>query len=198
MSSKGVPKKDGTTTKTRESEFYSTPVSIIEEFISLPEVSEVFKTWEFFLEPCVGDGAMIQGINNLYPQKIWTTCDIRPECQVQMEVLSCAYRLNIYHLPGDFLEQDSKYKWDVCITNPPFSLAQEFINKTLTLADHNFYLLRLGTLGSKKRLPLWEARKPDLYIMHQRPSFTNDGKTDSDYYMWVHFHSEESGKYKVY
>ncbi len=58
------------------------------------------------------------------------------------------------------------------ITNPPFSLALEFLQKSLTEADSVFYLLRLNFLGSKKRKPFWNANRPThTLVLSDRPCF---------------------------
>ena len=76
---------------------------------------------------------------------------------------------------------------DVIITNPPFSLAMEFLNKSLAVTTEKgivIMLLRLGFMASKKRYEFMKENPPtDLYILHKRPSFTGKG-TDSQEYAW--------------
>jgi hypothetical protein len=73
---------------------------------------------------------------------------------------------------------------DLILTNPPFSLALEFIQKALTEADTVIMLLRLNFLGSQKRKAFWVDNTPTaLHILSKRPSFTGTG-TDSTEYAW--------------
>lgn len=84
----------------------------------------------------------------------------------------------------DYLSRSVERR-DWIITNPPFSLALEFLQKSLREADNVAYLLRLNFLGSQKRLPFWQAHPPDaLLVLSERPCFTEDGKTDSTEYAW--------------
>lgn len=74
---------------------------------------------------------------------------------------------------------------DVIITNPPYSLAQEFVTKALGEADVVIMLLRLGFLESMKRWEWWQENPlSSLLVLSKRPSFTEDGKTDGSGYAW--------------
>ncbi|QYC52441.1 N-6-adenine-methyltransferase [Salmonella phage SSBI34] len=77
---------------------------------------------------------------------------------------------------------------DCIITNPPYSLAQEFVEKAHKDADVVIMLLRAGFLGSMKRFDFWGEYPVDhLITLSKRPSFTDDGKTDGAeycYFIW--------------
>ena len=85
----------------------------------------------------------------------------------------------LYQTPKDF--------YDVIITNPPFNLAQEIINKALEDVKEGGYvvmLLRLNFFGSNQRFDFWQKQLPVwAYVHHRRMSFTDDGKTDSIEYI---------------
>ena len=73
---------------------------------------------------------------------------------------------------------------DLIFTNPPFSLAQEFIEHSMMFAPTVIMLLRINFLGSQKRYDFWQQFPPDgLCILSKRPSFTGTG-TDSIDYAW--------------
>lgn len=81
---------------------------------------------------------------------------------------------------------------DLIATNPPFSLAEAFMRRSLDLlAPYGFclFLLRLSFLASQKRYKLWTEQVHLQYIgvLPTRPSFTDDGSTDSVDYIWVIF-----------
>lgn len=76
---------------------------------------------------------------------------------------------------------------DLIITNPPFSLAQEFAEKALASVARGgtvALLLRLGFLEGKKRLGFHRAHGSSVYVLSSRPSFTGNGKTDASAYGW--------------
>lgn len=114
-------------------------------------------------EPCRGDGR-IQGF--LQSQNIPTT---------HSEITQGL----------DFFEWSDTT--DLILTNPPFSLAQQFIDYSLPRASTVIMLLRINFLGSVSRHDWWNSNKPDaLHILSKRPSFTGTGVDSIDYawYMW--------------
>jgi hypothetical protein len=88
----------------------------------------------------------------------------------------------------DYLNADFSYLFtpDVIITNPPFNIAQDIIQKALSelpLGGYGIFLLRLNFFGSKKRKEFWQSNMPILSFVHRdRISFTN-GQADSVEYM---------------
>lgn len=74
------------------------------------------------------------------------------------------------------------------VTNPPFSLALEFCDHALKHAPHVFMLLRLNFLASRKRRDWWRSNTPSaLFILSERPSFTENRKTDATDYAWFYW-----------
>ena len=104
-----------------------------------------------FLEPCRGSGNILEAV--------------RPYV-----TLASAFELSE---GSDFLGPmvlERRYDW--IITNPPFSLACEFIERSLILAEHVAMLLRLNFLESEERRAWWQPRLPTaLYALSQRPGF---------------------------
>lgn len=88
----------------------------------------------------------------------------------------------------DYLNTVYPHHVDCIISNPPYSLAQEFVTKALEDADVVIMLLRLGFLESQVRNEWWQDNSPSsLMVLSQRPSFTDDGKTDGSgyaYFVW--------------
>ena len=78
-------------------------------------------------------------------------------------------------------------KFDYIIGNPPYSLAQEFLEKCFEIAYENtkiIMLLRTNFLESKKRYDFWQKHPVNgLYVLSKRPSFTGKG-TDATSYSW--------------
>lgn len=154
-----------------EYDFYPTPEEVVDKLIS---------NYDFYgnvLEPSAGDGiiinklAQVQEIGNIdaieidesHKEKLLNVCD------------------NVVF--GDYLQMDvGSYDW--IITNPPFSLAQEFVEKSINSGANVCMLLRLNFLGSQKRHEFWKKYPPNkILVLSKRPSFTGTG-TDSQEYAW--------------
>lgn len=79
-------------------------------------------------------------------------------------------------------------KPELVITNPPYSLAQEFVSKALLECSTQHgtvcMLLRLNWLASKRRAYFHKDHPSDVYVLSKRPSFTADGATDATEYAW--------------
>jgi SAM-dependent methyltransferase len=86
---------------------------------------------------------------------------------------------------GDFLTMArAETPWDVIIANPPYGLAQEFVDVARRNGILTVFLLRLNFLGSQKRAARFREYMPDVYVLPKRPSFTGDGRTDATEYAW--------------
>ena len=108
------------------------------------------------------------------------------------------------HIKEDYLQIDDKGDFDVIITNPPFNIAREIIDKALKDVNDNGFvimLLRLNFLGGKLRYDLWQKHLPKyIFVHHRRMSFTEDGKTDSieyAHFVWQKNFYPEFSKLKV-
>lgn len=91
----------------------------------------------------------------------------------------------------DFLKDTTRRQ--TIITNPPFSLAQEFCDHAIRHAPDVIMLLRLNFLGSQKRAKWWTKHEPTaLFVLAERPDFTGDGG-DSCEYAWFCWGARYSG-----
>jgi len=153
----------------RESDFYITPDEPILALMNNYHIQNV----RTFLEPCAGSGAISMKMGGRVIQ-----CEIRDSAEGILENWGKVYI-------GDFLKMPNFEEVDFIITNPPFSLAKEFIDKCLEYQCPVIMLLRLNFLGSQNRHEWWQDKIPsDLLILSKRPSFTGDGKTDGCEYAW--------------
>lgn len=156
--------------KVREHEFYATPRSAIEPFLLELDADRVRSMrWS---EPCAGDNAIIN--------EMWRTHKVEP-----MQWGWCEIREGKDYLTN-YIDEIGVV--DGIITNPPFSLAVDFINTSLKHSDFTAYLLRLNFWGSKKRKEWWQEMQETIPVTHQftladRPSFTGKG-TDATEYAW--------------
>jgi hypothetical protein len=132
------------------------------------------------LEPAVGEGAIVKAM----PKEIsrWQTIDIRP--------VTLPAPTGIWvHRQADYLASNylDFIEAETVITNPPFSLAEQFIRKARRECPNAdlVFLLRLGFLASQERVALWrDLGEPDVLILPNRPSFTSGG-TDKYDYFWA-------------
>lgn len=87
---------------------------------------------------------------------------------------------------ADFLNLSTNTYYDLIISNPPFTKAQEFVSTCLKY-DRNIVavLLRLNFLASQRRHNWWSnmLEAPKIRVLSQRPSFRY-GRTDATEYGW--------------
>lgn len=163
--------------KRSPADFYATPewcVRRLLDAIDLPGGE--------WLEPAAGDGAIIRATAR--PDVNWSAWELRSE---ERAALCNALPKDRVHIE-DFLEASAagrlgNRRYSVAITNPPFRLAQDFIDSCLQCADQVVMLLRLNYLASKSRWDFMSGHTPDVYVLPSRPSFTGGG-TDSIEYAW--------------
>lgn len=148
---------------------YQTPKYTIESLLDVLDLTDV----KSFIEPCKGDGNIYNMVN----------VPIKDYAEIEEG--------------RDYLEyKPIQEKFDVLITNPPFTYAQEFIDKSLSESDSVWYLLRLNYLGSEKRSEWWYGKEPThLLVLSARPSFIDGGGTDATEYAW--FGWDHSNKCKL-
>lgn len=113
-----------------------------------------------FLEPC-------RGLGTIY-ERVPLAHSCKRHCEITEGI--------------DYLK--SPCQADIIITNPPYSLAQELLEKSLREAHTVIYLLRVNWLGAVKRRSFWMQNKPShLFVITPRPSFVGN-KNDATEYAW--------------
>lgn len=167
----------------KENDFYPTPAVVIETFLDnyhIGDNGEITK----ILEPCAGNGNIIKALQERGYTSI-KAVELRKE---EAENLNNMLGYGNFAI-ADFLTLNPKHigDIDVVITNPPFSLAMEFLQKSLEIVKDDgkvILLLRLGFLASRKRFGFMRENPPtEMYVLNQRPSFTGKG-TDAQEYAW--------------
>ena len=127
-------------------DMYPTPQAPIDALLNVLDYSG---TWERFHEPCKGTGAIYDRVQ--FKQKSYDEISEGKD-----------YLTNLY----------PPHNFDLIITNPPFSLALDFLEKSLYEAYTVIYLLRLNFLGSQTRRPFWQANRPShVLVLSERPCF---------------------------
>lgn len=133
------------------------------------------------LEPCVGESAILQVLQHRFQKSRFITADINSE-----------------HDPDWNADMTLKHSWeslfanterpDWTITNPPFSTAIHILENAYEYSKIGVVmLLRLTFLEpTKKRMTFLQKHPPNKMIIfgQPRPSFTNNGETDSVTTAW--------------
>lgn len=162
----------------RESDFYATPLETVYSFL---DAYDGIKSSDSILEPSAGDGAIIKALRNRGYENHIDAVELREE--ERYNLIGYADRVHI----GNFLTAEGLGPYDVVIGNPPYSIALEFIEKSLEVVRPGgrvIMLLRTNFLESKARFQFWKDNPlSGLYCLHKRPSFTGKG-TDATSYSW--------------
>lgn len=175
-------------------EFYPTPEWCIHRLLDrCLESHELDKGT--FLEPAYGEGAIPQAFAS-YKERIdgveWFGIDIEPDTRTMKEsagnVVCDDYTTYLIARHTDKFRLFPK-RFDLVITNPPFSLATEYLINSLQVATGVFMLLPITWLASAKRHHLITKSTPDVFLLPDRVSFTNDGQSNSVEYAWFYWDS---------
>jgi hypothetical protein len=134
------------------------------------------------LEPAAGEGAIALRLLNggVLPEQIALNEIDSERAKV------CAARTGIGTTVSDFFALSYTGAYDLIITNPPFMLAQEFVEHARQLVGpygEVAMLLRLNFLSSLGRIDFWRENPAHVHVLPQRPSFC---KISRDVYRCAH------------
>lgn len=134
------------------------------------------------LEPSAGDGGIVARLLLAGVQRE----DVLGYEIDQERAAACA-GLGVAVRIADFLQAVPE-QVALVVTNPPYRLAQEFIDAALRWVEASggtvAMLLRVNFLGGQKRASFHRAKPADIYVLPRRPSFTGSG-TDACEYAWM-------------
>lgn len=159
----------------KKSDFYETPYSMTGRFLE----EEYFDSALSFCEPACGKGAIVKVLQEI------------------------TENITSYDIEKNFLLDDAHY--DYIITNPPFSLAYEFIQQAKKLTRKKFaFLLPLSYLHGKKRFDhVYSDREFPLagvYVFTRYPMLGEPLREDGKYntgmmvYAWFVFDRTYEGE----
>ena len=166
----------------KKSDFYETPYSITHQFLQAFPWLGI----RDILEPSSGNGAIVRVLDHF--------------------ALGVVVGLDPLTDPGyDFLTYSFNRKFDLVITNPPFSLAEEFIKKAKEVSNRFIaFLLPLSYLHGKGRYDrVYNDTKFTLrsvYIFTRYPMLGEPLREDGKYhtgmmvYAWYLWDKEYEGK----
>ena len=76
----------------------------------------------------------------------------------------------------DFLKDDPLFKFDVIITNPPYSIKDKFIKRCYELNTPFMLLLPITALEGKERNKLYKKNGLELIVLNKRINFMQEKK----------------------
>lgn len=161
------------TSKREENDFYATNPETLKMFLYEFWKDNTFEGYEI-LEPACGQGHISKTLKELLPNFNITSTDLIDRG---------------YGVGGiDFLTHDYKKMFDVVITNPPFSLAKEFIEKGLKIS--NKYVIMLCKIqlleGTKRKEMFFNTPLKYVYVHTTRQATWKEGKPlDSNGKKWA-------------
>jgi hypothetical protein len=93
---------------------------------------------------------------------------------------------------ADFLAWETDQRFDLIVTNPPFSLAEQFIQKSISLLSHGgiaLFFERYAFFTSKtRRYGLWmDVNLREVWVCVARPAMIGQQTTDSCEYGYFMF-----------
>ena len=146
-----------------ENDFYATDPMAVQKLLSKYSIKG-----NEILEPCIGNGNIAKAINKFYDGK----CNI-----TGIDIVDRGYPDTIIQ---DYLSWNTDKKFDCIITNPPFSLGKEFVEKSMTLLNDDGQLimfLKIQFLEGEKRTELFEKYPPKyIYVFRNRMATWNNGE----------------------
>lgn len=146
------------TTRDRvDDDFYATPHETTDAILN-KEVLE-----GSILEPACGQGHISKLLHKYYPNSEIVSTDLVNRGYGEGNI--------------DFLTYDFKRKFDNVITNPPFALAKEFIEKAISIANNKVIMFaKIQLLESQKRYELFQKYPPKyIYVFVERQNPWRDG-----------------------
>lgn len=162
-------------------DFYATPPETVRAFLAN---FDGISSGDRILEPSAGNGQIVKVLREGgYDNRI-DAVELRPEERGTLEALADNVTI------GSFFDYEPDCGYDVIIGNPPYSLALDFINKSLELLHPGgllIFLLRTNFLESEKRFKWWQEHPlSGLYTLHKRPKIVKAVKgygryTDDSY-----------------
>lgn len=146
-----------------ENDYYATNPKAVEMLLT----NYIFDA-STILEPCVGEGHIANVINNFFINKREIT---------GIDLVDRGYPNTIV---ADFLTYETDKKWEGIISNPPYSLAMEFIEKGMELLEDNGQMamfLKIQFLEGAKRKEFFEKYPPKyIYVFRNRMATWNNGQ----------------------
>ena len=164
--------------KRRAADFYETPYSMTHQLLDVAGIG----VNESVLEPACGGGAIVRVLSDRGYQNV-TAYDLEDG--------------------KSFLDETGRF--DCVLTNPPYSLSQEFIRHGLEVADRTIYLLPITYLHGQRRHDEFygKGHLHQINVFTRYPLLGEALRDDGTYrtgmmaYGWFDFRRERAASTKV-
>lgn len=155
----------------QQNDKYPTPEAVTRALVRRYEHLRSYEIWE----PCAGDGAMTRVLSEASPWVVGS--DIVPGAEgiVEADFLTCD--------PPATLGQFARYgRVDAIITNPPFNLAPQMIERALSFNPlFVAFVLKSTFWQAARRWPLFKKHQPSaIHPLLWRPDFLGLGAPTMD------------------
>lgn len=178
---------------------YLTPHIAIEKLISL----DLFKNGETFHEPGCGDCRITKALRIKYPNSNIVPSDIRyfSEYKPFAKVKDVTdYSILIMDFVNGIIKSGHPFI-DNVVTNPPFLLAEEFLQNALIISRKKVVLfLRLAFLESQKRAWVEQTPLEKVWIFRNRINAEKAGSFNNSKmlcFAWFVWNKEYDGEPKI-
>ena len=171
-------------------DLYNTPREALDALFKCPDAYiELHKT---FFEPCNGIGAISGYMQENFSIKMITN---------ELEDHAPANYNEDFLNPCEF--SSSSWDFDYIISNPPYKMAQQFVQQGFKYAREQYLLLRLNFLeGKKRKAELFDLKHlRTVYIFSYRISCSKgvdeEPQANSVSYAWYHFDRDYVGNPEI-
>lgn len=157
-------------TETRKNENYPTPAWAVHDLLAELRRRGVLgeSRSERILDPCAGEGDLLRAVLDDGYASV-SARELREECREPLEALTFDVEIGNSLSPSQ--PGPDRDQW--VISNPPFSLADDFVVKFTPNADGSAWLQQLDWIVPTVRDPMLDvAGDPDLILtLRRRPAF---------------------------
>lgn len=172
----------------RAADHYPTPAWLIEEALALVEIEP-----KRILDPGAGCGRWGAAARARWPDAFLAGWDIRP---------LPSPRHYDFWWSDDVLLDSFDRPFDLIMGNPPYCQAEEFVRfglRSSSFSGELIFLLRLPFLaGQKRRDGLFREWAPyQVAVCSKRPSFSPDGRTNSEDFCLIHWRKDWRGETRL-
>lgn len=167
------------------SEFYPTPASVTQQLFKTSPWLAVDGLW---LDPCVGDGALVRDAAPFLKNATWDVCDLLSE-DLLAPNFGGAHIRQAYFGKTFLTHAPTNRQYVSALINPPFSQWTNFVERALLMSDRVIVLGAMTVFGSTLRLEWWRHMQKYLVLEHvivPRPRFRMKC-SDSVDYEWIVF-----------
>lgn len=175
-------------------DFYATPQPLADAICYHISGCGIWRlNWHTVVEPSAGHGPFVRAARREFPGACVIAVDVDPAKEPQLR--EAGAHIVVIRDWRHYARAATVTGPTLVIGNPPFREAEAHIRDALAWmrdGDTLAFLLRLNLLGSRSRLPLWNATPlAEVIPVVPRPSFTGGGSDATEYavFRWVKGHT---------